>query len=83
MAGPVGISLAKSIEQKLPVDPIRQNHLLVAHMDDLIEPRAEHIALASLDRFLWLHGTLQITAWSRESQMNPPRKLQGNHPQKP
>jgi hypothetical protein len=53
----------------------------VAHMDDLIEPRAEHIALAILDRFLWLHGTLQITIWSSESQMIPPRKLQGNHPQ--
>jgi hypothetical protein len=58
-------------KQKLPVDPVRQYHLLVAHMDDLIEPEAEQIALASRSRFLWLHGMLQITIWSGESHSKP------------
>ena len=65
---------------KFPINAVRQNRLLVAQIDDLIEPGAEHIALAGLDHFAWLHGTLQITVWSSDSQMIPPRKLQGNHP---
>jgi hypothetical protein len=56
-----GPNLAKPLNrpellfEKAPIDPLRQTHAGMAHVDDLVEPRLEQIVLARLPPFPWLH----------------------------
>jgi hypothetical protein len=57
------------------VDLARQNRLGVAHVDDLVEPPSEHVALAFIQWLTRLDYTLQITVWTSESQENRHGKM--------
>ena len=57
----VRINRAQLLRQKLPVDPVRQNHLRVAHVENLIQAGAEHVLLARLLASPRLHGALRST----------------------
>jgi hypothetical protein len=68
MAGHFAVAFAKPFRQMPLVNLPRQNRLRVAHVDDLVEPRTEHVVLTGVQDFTRLHGTLQISVWRSESQ---------------
>ena len=44
-----------------------------AHVEDLVQPRAEHIALAALFRFVWLYGITPFRFQNSESRQKSKR----------
>jgi hypothetical protein len=54
-AGAIRVDLAEAALQEPPVDRLCQLHQFVAHVDDLVEPRAKKILLARFPSLAWLH----------------------------
>lgn len=55
----VFMDLAEAALEKTPVDLPRQPHQRMPHVDDLVEPRPEHVPLARLASFGRLHSRPQ------------------------
>ncbi len=60
MTGLVTVVATAFFRQELPIDLLRKHHLLMAHVDDLIESGAKHVALTGFHDVPRLHYTLQI-----------------------
>jgi hypothetical protein len=68
MAGLKAVAFAKPPRQMPPADLPRERRLRVAHVDDLVQTRPEHVVRTGFQCFTRLHGALQISAWGSESQ---------------